>query len=80
MDETVLSLTATGQHRACTLNGTVLLMELPSLLRTQLTLHYIIIIIIGRFGDRISVRVRFSTPVETGTGTHPVPVKWVPVL
>jgi predicted histidine transporter YuiF (NhaC family) len=26
----------------------------------------------GRSGDRIPVRARFYTPVETGSGAHPV--------
>jgi hypothetical protein len=31
----------------------------------------------GRSGDRIPVEARFSTPVQTGPGTHP---QWMPGL
>jgi hypothetical protein len=34
----------------------------------------------GRSWDRIPVRARFSTPVQTGPGAHRASIQWVPGL
>jgi hypothetical protein len=34
----------------------------------------------GRYEDRIPIGERFPAPVQTGPGTHPASVQWVPGL
>ena len=39
---------------------------------------FLLILLVGRSGDRIPVGAIFSAPVQTGPGAHQHPIKWVP--